>query len=70
MQIRLRSEQSQSTYGSTGAVHPDPADHGVGWSRNFRLVTLADFVVRMLADANTLGGEPYKVHRVYRKALS
>ena len=30
---------------------------------------LADFVVRMLADANTLGGERYKVHRVYRKAL-
>jgi hypothetical protein len=30
---------------------------------------MADFVVRMLSDANTLGGERYKVHRVYRKAL-
>jgi hypothetical protein len=30
------------------------------------MTQMADFVVRMLADANTLGGEPYKVHRVYR----
>jgi hypothetical protein len=30
---------------------------------------MADFVVRMLSDASTLGGKPYKVHRVYRKAL-
>jgi GNAT superfamily N-acetyltransferase len=34
------------------------------------MTQMADFVVRMLADANTLGGEPYKVHRVYRKALT
>jgi hypothetical protein len=33
------------------------------------MVQMADFVVRMLADANTLGGEPCKVHRVYSKAL-
>ena len=33
------------------------------------MVQMADFVVRMLADAHTLGGEPYKVHRVYRRAL-
>ncbi len=33
------------------------------------MTQMADFVVRMLADANTLGGEPYKVHRVYRKQL-
>jgi hypothetical protein len=32
-------------------------------------VQMADFVVRMLADANTLGGKPYKVHRVYRRAV-
>jgi hypothetical protein len=30
------------------------------------MTQMADFVVRMLADANTLGGRPYKVHRVYR----
>jgi len=33
------------------------------------MTQMADFVVRMLADANTLGGEPYKVHRVYRQQL-
>jgi len=33
------------------------------------MTQMADFVVRMLSDANTLGGERYKVHRVYRKAL-
>jgi hypothetical protein len=33
------------------------------------MTQMADFVVRMLSDANTLGGEPYKVHRVYRKQL-
>ena len=30
---------------------------------------MADFVVRKLSDANTLGGDPYKVHRVYRRAV-
>ena len=34
------------------------------------MVQMADFVVRMLADAHTLGGEKQKVHRVYRKALT
>jgi len=34
------------------------------------MTQMADFVVRMLSDANTLGGDPYKVHRVYRKALT
>ena len=34
------------------------------------MVQMADFVVRMLADAHTLGGEKTKVHRVYRKALT
>jgi hypothetical protein len=33
------------------------------------LTQMADFVVRMLSDANTLGGNRYKVHRVYRKVL-
>jgi hypothetical protein len=33
------------------------------------MTQMADFVVRMLSDANTLGGEPYKVHRVYRKDI-
>lgn len=33
------------------------------------MVQMADFVVRMLADANALGGERYKVHRVYQRAL-
>ncbi len=32
------------------------------------MTQMADFVVNMLSDANTLGGEPYKVHRVYRTA--
>jgi hypothetical protein len=34
------------------------------------MVQMADFVVRMLADAHTLGGEKTKVHRVYHKALT
>lgn len=33
------------------------------------MVQMADSVVRMLSDAHTLGGEPYKVHRVYRRSL-
>jgi len=33
------------------------------------MTQMADLVVNMLADANTLGGSRYKVHRVYRKAL-
>ena len=33
------------------------------------MTQMADFVVRMLSDANTLGGNRYKVHRVYRKVL-
>lgn len=33
------------------------------------MVQMADWVARMLADAHTLGGEPHKVHRVYRKTL-
>jgi hypothetical protein len=43
---------------------------GNGQFKHGEMVQMADFVVRMLADANTLGGEPYKVHRVYRKALT
>jgi hypothetical protein len=43
--------------------------HG-GQFEHADMTQMADFVVRMLADANTLGGKPYKVHRVYRKALS
>ena len=42
---------------------------GKGRFEHADMVQMADLVVRMLADANTLGGEPYKVHRVYRKAL-
>jgi hypothetical protein len=34
------------------------------------MTQMADLVVNMLADANTLGGNRYKVHRVYRKPLS
>jgi len=34
------------------------------------MTQMADFVVRMLSDANTLGGKRYKVHRVYRKVLT
>ncbi len=34
------------------------------------MTQMADFVVRMLSDANTLGGKPYKVHRVYRQGLT
>jgi len=41
----------------------DQFEHG-------EMVQMADFVVRMLADAHTLGGEKTKVHRVYRKALT
>lgn len=33
------------------------------------MTQMADFVVRMLSDANTLGGEPYKVHRIYRTVV-
>jgi GNAT superfamily N-acetyltransferase len=33
------------------------------------MTQMADFVVRMLSDANTLGGNRYKVHRVYCKTL-
>jgi GNAT superfamily N-acetyltransferase len=42
---------------------------GRGQFEHADMTQMADFVVRMLADANTLGGEPYKVHRVYRKDL-
>jgi hypothetical protein len=34
------------------------------------MTQMADFVVRMLSDANTLGGERYKVHRVYKRQLA
>jgi hypothetical protein len=34
------------------------------------LTQMADFVVNMLSDADSLGAEKYKVHRVYRKALA
>jgi hypothetical protein len=34
------------------------------------MTQMADSVVRMLSDANTMGGRPYKVHRVYRRALT
>jgi hypothetical protein len=33
------------------------------------MTQMADFVVNMLSDANTLGGKPYKVHRVYRATI-
>jgi hypothetical protein len=33
------------------------------------MTQMADLVVNMLSDANTLGGNRYKVHRVYRKML-
>jgi hypothetical protein len=33
------------------------------------MTQMADLVINMLSDANTLGGNRYKVHRVYRKAL-
>jgi hypothetical protein len=33
------------------------------------MTQMADLVINMLADANTLGGNRYKVHRVYRKSL-
>ncbi|MFN2157627.1 MAG: hypothetical protein ACK2UX_20545 [Anaerolineae bacterium] len=33
------------------------------------MTQMADFVVNMLSDANTLGGAPYKVHRVYRAEI-
>lgn len=33
------------------------------------MVQMADWVVRMLSDAHTLGGKPCKVHRVYRRDL-
>ena len=34
------------------------------------LTHMADFVVNMLSDADSLGAKKYKVHRVYRKALA
>jgi hypothetical protein len=42
---------------------------GRGRFEHADMTQMADFVVRMLSDANTLGGEPYKVHRVYRKDI-
>jgi hypothetical protein len=33
------------------------------------MTQMADLVINMLADASTLGGNRYKVHRVYRKTL-
>lgn len=33
------------------------------------MTQMADFVVRMLSDAHTLGGEPYKIHRIYRQEI-
>jgi hypothetical protein len=42
---------------------------GRGRFEHADMTQMADFVVRMLADANSLGGKPYKVHRVYRRAL-
>ena len=42
--------------------------HG-GRFKHADMVQMADFVVRMLADANSLGGERYKVHRVYQRSL-
>jgi hypothetical protein len=50
----------------------DELYRAVGQSGRFvhaDMTQMADFVVRMLADANTLGGEPYKVHRVYRTEI-
>lgn len=34
------------------------------------MTQMADPVARMLSDATTLGGRPYKVHRVYKKDLT
>lgn len=42
---------------------------GRGRFKHADMTQMADFVVRMLSDANTLGGSPYKVHRIYRKEL-
>jgi len=42
---------------------------GSGRFEHADMTQMADFVVNMLSDANTLGGEPYKVHRVYRAAI-
>jgi hypothetical protein len=42
---------------------------GQGQFEHGEMVQMADFVAHMLADARTLGGKPFKVHRVYRKAL-
>jgi hypothetical protein len=43
--------------------------HSGGQFVHADMTQMADFVVRMLSDANTLGGAKYKVHRVYRKVL-
>ena len=42
---------------------------GQGQFVHVDMTQMADSVVRMLADANTLGGNRYKVHRVYRRSL-
>jgi GNAT superfamily N-acetyltransferase len=42
---------------------------GRGQFEHADMTQMADFVVRMLSDANTLGGEKYKVHRVYHREL-
>jgi hypothetical protein len=34
------------------------------------LVQMADSVENMIADVTTLGAQPYKVHRVYRRSLA
>jgi GNAT superfamily N-acetyltransferase len=34
------------------------------------MTQMSDYVVRMLSDAHTLGGERYKAHRIYRKTLT
>jgi hypothetical protein len=33
------------------------------------LVQMADTVDNMLADMSTLGAEPYKIHRIYRRSI-
>jgi hypothetical protein len=42
---------------------------GHGQFKHADMTQMADFVINMLSDANTLGGNRYKVHRVYRKDL-
>jgi hypothetical protein len=54
--IVMYNELHKSIHSDAQFVHAD-------------MTQMADLVINMLADANTLGGNRYKVHRVYRRAL-